>query len=50
MEAYHGGARSLTPAQVKQMLTSTTDQLTDPAARQGAGRLNAAKAVAAAHP
>ena len=51
MEAYHGGARSLTPAQVKQILTSTTDAIPNAsAARQGAGRLDVANAVAAAHP
>ena len=50
MEAYHGGARSLTPAQVKSILTSTTDVISGSAAYQGAGRLNAGKAVAAAHP
>jgi hypothetical protein len=51
MEAYHGGARSLTPAQVKTMLTSTADQIPGvDSTRQGAGRLDVAKAVAAAHP
>jgi serine protease len=51
MMSYHGGARSLTPATVQQLLTTTTDVLpgtgTD---RQGAGRMNAGRAVAAAHP
>jgi hypothetical protein len=51
MMSYHGGARSLTPANVKTLLTANTDVLpgigTD---RQGAGRMNAGKAVAAAHP
>ena len=51
MESYHGGARSLTPAQVTQLLTSTADVIPGySSARQGAGRLNAGKAVAAAHP
>jgi hypothetical protein len=51
MEAYHGGARSLTPAQATRLLTSTADVLPGiSSARQGAGRLNAGKAVAAAHP
>jgi hypothetical protein len=51
MEAYHGGARSLTPAQVTTILTSTTDLIPGVSStRQGAGRLNVAKAVAAAHP
>lgn len=51
MEAYHGGARSLTPAQVMTLLTQNTDVLPGvDASRQGAGRLDAAKAVAAAHP
>jgi subtilisin family serine protease len=51
MEAYHGGARSLTPAQVTTMLTSTADLIPGVSStRQGAGRLDAANAVAAAHP
>jgi hypothetical protein len=51
MEAYHGGPRSLTPAQVTTMLTSSADVIPGIAtARQGAGRLDVAKAVAAAHP
>jgi hypothetical protein len=50
MEAYHGGARTLTPAQVKTILTQNTDVLPGLGAdRQGAGRLDAAKAVAASH-
>ena len=51
METFHGGARSLTPARVLQLLQQTADPL--PAissTRQGAGRLNAGNAVAAAHP
>jgi thermitase len=51
MEAYHGGARSLSPAQVSAMLQQTADQINGiSSTRQGAGRLDAAKAVAAAHP
>jgi thermitase len=51
MEAYHGGPRSLTPGQITTMLTSTTDVIPGiSTARQGAGRLDVAKAVAAAHP
>ncbi len=50
MEAYHGGARSLTPAQVKSILTSTADNIGASATRMGAGRLNTGNAVAAAHP
>jgi len=51
MEAYHGGPRSLTPVQVVSILTTTTDQIPGAStARQGAGRLDVAKAVAAAHP
>ncbi len=51
MESYHGGARSLTPAQVKLILTQNSDLLPGLGAdRQGAGRLDAAKAVAASHP
>jgi hypothetical protein len=49
MMAKHGGSRSLTPAQVKMFLTQNTDVLPGlSSARQGAGRLNVAKAVAAA--
>jgi hypothetical protein len=49
MMAKHGGSRSLTPAQVKTFLTQNTDVLPGlSSARQGAGRLNVAKAVAAA--
>ena len=49
MEAKHGGARSLTPAQNAALLTANSDQLPGiSTARQGAGRLDAAKAVAAA--
>lgn len=50
MQAYHGGPRSLTPAQVTSILTSTADSIGQPASRQGAGRVNAGRAVAAAHP
>ncbi len=51
MMAYHGGPRSLTPAQVAALLKASSDPLPGiSAARQGAGRLDAAKAVAAAHP
>ncbi|MBV9409588.1 MAG: S8 family serine peptidase, partial [Candidatus Eremiobacteraeota bacterium] len=50
MEAHHGGARSLTPAQVTSMLTSTADNIGVSSTRGGAGRLNVANAVAAAHP
>ena len=51
MEAYHGGARSLSPARVSALLTATADPIAGVAAtRQGAGRVNAANAVAAAHP
>jgi len=50
MMAYHGGARSLSPAQIKTILTSTADSLGVSSTRQGAGRLNAGNAVAAAHP
>jgi subtilisin family serine protease len=49
MEALHGGPRSLTPAAVTQILRSTADTLPGIGAdRQGAGRLNAGRAVAAA--
>jgi subtilisin family serine protease len=51
MEAYHGGSRSLTAAQVKSILTAHADLLSGlSTARQGAGRLNAGNSVAAAHP
>jgi subtilisin family serine protease len=51
MEAYHGGPRSLAPATVLALLQSNADVLPGISnARQGAGRLNAGKAVAAAHP
>ncbi len=51
MEAYHGGARSLSPARVSALLAATADPIAGAgAAREGAGRLNAANAVAAAHP
>ena len=51
MMAYHGGgARSLSPATVTTLLTSTADNIGQPTARQGAGRLNVGNAVAAAHP
>jgi hypothetical protein len=50
MQAYHGGPRSLTPATVTSILTGTTDSIGETALRQGAGRLNAGRAVAAAHP
>jgi hypothetical protein len=46
--AAHGGAGTLTPAQIKQILMTTADPLSGiPATRQGAGRLNVAKAVTA---
>ncbi|HYZ17433.1 MAG TPA: S8 family serine peptidase [Candidatus Acidoferrum sp.] len=49
MEAFHGGARSLSPSAVTQLLKQTADLLPGIAsARQGAGRLNTGKAVAAA--
>ncbi len=51
MMAYHGGSRSLTPTQIKTLLTQNTDVLPGVGAdRQGAGRLDVAKAVAASHP
>ncbi len=51
MEAFHGGPRSLSPATVMQLLQRTADPIAGtPATRQGAGRLNAGNAVAAAHP
>ncbi len=50
MMAYHGGAHSLTPAAVLSLLTANTDSIGQPTARQGAGRLDVGKAVAAAHP
>jgi Subtilase family len=47
MMAKHGGGRSLTPAQVKSILTSTAHLLPSiSATRQGAGRLNVQAAVA----
>jgi len=46
--AKHGGAGSLTPAAISAILTSTADSIGLSAARQGAGRLDAAAAVA--HP
>lgn len=47
MMAKHGGQRSLTPAQVKSILTSTAYLLPSiSATRQGAGRLNVQAAVA----
>jgi len=50
MEAYHGGARSLTPPQVTTILRNTADNIGVSSTRGGAGRLNVANAVAAAHP
>ncbi|HEX3467036.1 MAG TPA: S8 family serine peptidase [Candidatus Elarobacter sp.] len=51
MEAYHGGARSLTPTQAAEILITSADPIAGVStARQGAGRLDVAKAVAAAHP
>ena len=50
MEAYHGGPKSLAPSTVTAILTSTTDNIGVSAVRQGAGRVNAGRAVAAAHP
>jgi thermitase len=51
MEAFHGGPRSLSPATVLQLLQQTADPIPGISnARQGAGRLNAGNAVAAAHP
>lgn len=50
MMAYHGGPRSLAPATVTTLLTSTADSIGQAVARQGAGRFNIANAVAAAHP
>lgn len=49
MMAAHGGAHSLTPAQVASLLSANSDPIPNVStARQGAGRLDAAKAVAAA--
>jgi hypothetical protein len=49
MEAYHGGARTLTPAEVTTILQANSDKLSGlSTAREGAGRLDVAKAVAAA--
>jgi hypothetical protein len=45
MMAKHGGSRSLSPAAVKSILTSTADNIGDTTARQGAGRLNTGNAV-----
>jgi Subtilase family len=50
MMAYHGGNRSLSPAQVTSLLTQNADSIGQPAASQGAGRLNVGRAVGAAHP
>ena len=51
MEAFHGGPRSLSPATVMQLLQQTADPIAGISnTRQGAGRLNAGNAVAAAHP
>src|SRR5665213_2249922 len=51
MEAFHGGKRSLSPATVLSLLQANSDPIAGiSATRQGAGRLNAGKAVAAAHP
>ncbi|HTJ27652.1 MAG TPA: S8 family serine peptidase [Candidatus Limnocylindria bacterium] len=50
MMAVHGGARSLTPANVASILSSSSDVIPNfPTSRQGAGRLDVAKAVAASH-
>lgn len=50
MMAEHGGPRSLTPALVTSILTANTDVLPGiTSTRQGAGRLNVGKAVAASH-
>jgi len=46
--AKHGGAGSITPAAISAILTSTADSIGLSATRQGAGRLDAAAAVA--HP
>jgi len=46
--AKHGGTGSLTPAAISAILTSTADSIGLSATRQGAGRLDAAAAVA--HP
>ena len=51
MEALHGGPRSLSPATVTRLLQQSADPIAGISnTRQGAGRLNAGKAVAAAHP
>jgi subtilisin family serine protease len=52
MEAEHGGSRSLTPSQIVTILTKTTDVLPGgiSSARQGAGRVDVAKAVAGSAP
>ena len=50
MMAYHGGARSLSPATVASLLAAHADNIGAQPSRQGAGRLNAGNAVAAAHP
>jgi subtilisin family serine protease len=51
MEAFHGGPRSISPANALLILTQNADPLTGVSStRQGAGRLNAGRAVAAAHP
>ena len=51
MEANHGGSRSLTPAQVKAKLIAKSDLFPNiSTTRQGAGRLDVAKAVAAPIP
>lgn len=50
MMAYHGGPRSLSPATVSQLLQQSAVNIGQASGRQGAGRLNAGAAVAAAHP
>lgn len=51
MEADHGGAKSLSPATVLSLFQNpaNSDNIGATTAQQGAGRLNAGKAVAAAH-